>query len=387
MRLKELQELVGFLQFCAQVIPHGRTFIHGLINFSMTFPDNFSRRHVPGYAQADIAWWSAYAWHWNGIQILEQPKATLHIYTDASSKKGLGGIFGDAWFSSRCPRRFLLRDIQFKEIYAVLQAIMRWGHMWNGRHIIFHVDSTPVVHALTSGTIQNAQVMNVLRSIVMLAAQLNFSYSSSWLASSRNALADAASHFEYGRLFDLAPTMQRKPCPQHPQLRGMKPTLIYHPVWHSSSGMASPPRPGRPIGQNRSLLQTSSSCIPNSGTQMVQCSQHPKWPCSNGLRGWEAPKDCNLRQSNHTSPTCGLHTCMPTYPSQHASPLSLKESYVGSKDTWASTRGTPSSQSPAMYSAECSRLPPILPCQTSSTSRHLLQQHSQVFLGAASSQC
>src|SRR5882672_4986300 len=33
--LKELQELVGFLQFCAQVIPHGRTFIRGLMNFSM----------------------------------------------------------------------------------------------------------------------------------------------------------------------------------------------------------------------------------------------------------------------------------------------------------------------------------------------------------------
>src|SRR5467141_4048639 len=180
--------------------------------------------------------------------------------------------------------------------------------------------------------------------------------------------------------------MQQKPCPQHPQLHGMKPTLIYHPAWHFSSGTASPPRPGRPIGQDRSLLQISSSFIPNSGTQMVQRSQLPKRPCSNGLRGWEAPKDCNLRQSNHTSPTCGLHTSTLTYPSQHASPRFFKESYMGSKDTRVSARGTPSSQSPAMYSAKCSRLPPILPCQTSSTSRQLLRQHSQVFLGAASSQ-
>ena len=34
--LKEIQGLVGFLQFCTQVIPHGHTFIQGLINFSMT---------------------------------------------------------------------------------------------------------------------------------------------------------------------------------------------------------------------------------------------------------------------------------------------------------------------------------------------------------------
>src|SRR5882672_5733586 len=180
--------------------------------------------------------------------------------------------------------------------------------------------------------------------------------------------------------------MQQKPCPQHPQLHGMKPTLIYHTTWHSSSGMASPPRPGQPIGQDRSLSQTSSSCIPNLETQMVQCSQHPKQPCSNGLHGWEVPKDCNPRQSNHTSPTCGLHTSMPTYLPQHASPRFFKGSYVGSRDTWASARGTPSSQSPAMYSAVCPRQPPTLPCQTSSTSNPLLRQHLRVFLGVVSSQ-
>src|SRR5882672_3201122 len=238
---------------------------------------------------------------------------------------------------------------------------MRWGHLWNGRHIVFHVDSTPVVHALTSGTIQDAQVMNVLRSIVMLAAQLNFSYSSSWLASSHNALADATSRFEYGHLFTLAPSMQWKPCPQHPQLRGMKPTLTYRPALHSSSGMASPPRPGQPIGQDRSLSQISSSYTLNFETEMVQCSRNLKQPCSNGLHGWEVPKGCSPRQSNPTSLTCGLHPLTLTYLSQHASPHLFKESYVGSKDTWVSTRGTPSSQSPAMCLATCSRQPPILP--------------------------
>ena len=33
--LREIQELLVFLQFCMQVIPHGSIFIHGLIDFSM----------------------------------------------------------------------------------------------------------------------------------------------------------------------------------------------------------------------------------------------------------------------------------------------------------------------------------------------------------------
>ena len=122
--LRELQEIIGYLKFCAQVIPHGHTFIRSLINFSTKFLSEFSMRHVPGYAHADIRWWLSYVQAWNGVQILDPPKATLHVYTDTSGLKGLGGTFGDEWFSTQCPHWFRTRDIQFKEIYAVLQAIL-----------------------------------------------------------------------------------------------------------------------------------------------------------------------------------------------------------------------------------------------------------------------
>jgi len=117
----------------------------------------------------------------------------LDVHTDASGTKGLGGTFRDKLFSMRCLRRFCSRDIQFKEIYAVLQAILRWGHLWKGHHIVFHMDNYTVVSALHSGSMQNPQVMNMLRSIIRLAAWLGFSYNSSWLASSDNSIADAAS--------------------------------------------------------------------------------------------------------------------------------------------------------------------------------------------------
>jgi len=100
--LQELQELIGFLQFCAQVIPHSCSFICSLINFSMTFNGNFMQRHILAYACSDILWWLAYAESWNGIQILEAPCATLHIYMDASGNKGLGwlGFSYSSWLNS-----------------------------------------------------------------------------------------------------------------------------------------------------------------------------------------------------------------------------------------------------------------------------------------------
>jgi len=159
---------------------------------------------------------------------------------DASRLKGLGGIFEDKWFSSRYPCHFRSRDIQFKEIYVMMQAILRWGHCWEGCHVTFHIDNMAIISVISSGTIQNAQVMNVLRSIDMLAVWLGFAYSSFWVLSIHNLLADAASCFEYAWLFQITPTMKKKGCLLLPQLRGIKCMLTYLHRW-PSCGMASLP--------------------------------------------------------------------------------------------------------------------------------------------------
>src|SRR5882724_9111169 len=179
----------------------------------------------------------------DSVQILEMTWPIIQIYTDASGVKGLGGIYEDRWFSTRCPRRFRNYDIQFKEKYAVLQAILRWGHLWKHSHVVVNVDNTAVVHALSSGTNRNVRVMNVIRMVIMLAAQLDFSYSSSWLPSHETSLADSASRFEYNRLFSIAPSLRRKPCSPHSPLSGIRHTLTSCPMLCSSYGMASWPRP------------------------------------------------------------------------------------------------------------------------------------------------
>jgi len=127
-------------------------------------------------------------------------------------------------------------------MYAVLQAILRWGHLWKGHQVIFHVDNTGVVSALLVGTIQNTQVMNILKWTIMLAVQLGFSYSS-WLTSAHNLLAETASHFKYNQLLSIAPSLKRKPGPQHPQLCGIKHSLMHFPESHFFCGMALPPQP------------------------------------------------------------------------------------------------------------------------------------------------
>jgi hypothetical protein len=235
--LRDLQQLIGFLQFCSQVIPHSRAFLRRLINFSTTFKSHRAIRHLPAYARAEIRWWHVYAFRWNGVRLIAPLCETVHVYTDASGKKGIGGIFGREWFSSRIPRRFRDRDIQFKEIYAVLHAILRWGHLWRHKHVVFHIDNQVDVRAIENDTNRSLHVMTNLRMIVMLAAQLEFSYSSSWLSSAANALADYASRYMYSHLFESAPHLNRQPTSPHHQTTGIRRTLTSQDSQHSGYGM------------------------------------------------------------------------------------------------------------------------------------------------------
>ena len=179
--LVEVQELVGFLQFASQVIPQSRSCC--LIDFSSKFRSQFVQLHIPASTHHDLVWWKVFCDPWNGVQVLSPVQPSVCIYTDASGRKGLGGIFGSEWYSSRVPCHFRERDIQFKEAFAIFQAILHWGDQWSSRHILFYCDNQDVVAWLTSGTCHSKHSMPLVRIISMMAACLYFSYSCTWIPS------------------------------------------------------------------------------------------------------------------------------------------------------------------------------------------------------------
>jgi hypothetical protein len=102
--LRELEGLTSYLQFCSQVIPFSQSFIHALYDFQSVFSSTSAKCRIPPSAQKDLEWWKTVAIAWNGIHFIQPKRDEVHIYTDASGTKGIGGIFGDLWFSQRTPR-------------------------------------------------------------------------------------------------------------------------------------------------------------------------------------------------------------------------------------------------------------------------------------------
>jgi hypothetical protein len=156
-----------------------------------------------------LRWWSTFSPSWNSVHLIAPHRETIHIYTDASGTKGAGGVYGSNWFSIRIPKCYAHRDIQFKEFFAVLHAILCWGPEFSGKHVIFHVDNQDVNAAVRNLSIRSAPTMELVRHFLGLACHLDFTFESHWIPTKENGVADAASRFEFSRMFNIAPHLSR----------------------------------------------------------------------------------------------------------------------------------------------------------------------------------
>jgi hypothetical protein len=225
--LSELQSLTGFLAFASYVVPLGRTFTRRLYNMLFHFPQGQPnlRRRVSSEALKDIHWWYEAVIAVPSKAIPRPgaaPPPTIQVYSDASSLKGLGGYFLRGYettaeltvekaFSVALPRHLLQRrpaeHINTRELRAVEQCLLHWGHSWAGHSILFHVDNTVALHGINNGTTRG-EPMKILRRLLLLAATFQVhDLQAVWISSEDNALADALSRWDRDRIANLCPQL------------------------------------------------------------------------------------------------------------------------------------------------------------------------------------
>ena len=310
--LREVQELAGFLQFVSQVIPCSRSFLRRIIDFSMRFQSPFQRLYITKGVKADIHWWRTFCTPWNGVRLLSPSLPVVDVHTDASGRKGIGGICQSEWFSSRVPRRYHNRDIQFKEVFAILHAILCWGSAWANHHLTFYCDNQAVVAWLTSGTCRSPHSMPIVQMISMMAACLQFSYSCIWIPTEDNTLADAASRFQFTKLFRLAPHLGRTSSSTKSQLTGLRRTLTSLDVPHSTSGMDWHPALERPIHRVSDPTLILLEPAHPSSTLLASSSQPRAMGSWSGSRHLVTGPSCP-KQLNPTSQAFVPCMSMPAY--------------------------------------------------------------------------
>ena len=106
--LKELQFLIGTLQFACWVVVPGRAFLQRIISLTKGIYNSGWHIKLNTEFRKDVSMWLAFLEHWNGINfflgvsVLSSPD--LQIFTDASGSLGYAG-------SPSTPLTLLLRSV------------------------------------------------------------------------------------------------------------------------------------------------------------------------------------------------------------------------------------------------------------------------------------
>lgn len=201
---KDLERATGLLAHCAVLVKGGRTFCRRLYSL-LKATSGQKRVRLSDIYKMDLRWWESFLRIFDGTcDIFQNMTPAHHVFTDASGT-GFGawhldqylfGFWGDNNYS--CPHLFpppALDDISesninVKELWPVVAAIKRWGHLWYNSQVLLHSDNTQVVTMVATGRSRNTQAMGLLREIFWCCAVLKIDLRASYISTNDNIRAD-----------------------------------------------------------------------------------------------------------------------------------------------------------------------------------------------------
>jgi hypothetical protein len=210
---KMVQQVIGTLNYLAQIMPAGRTFMFRL-RHCLADKRRRWRKPLPQGAKEDLAVWLRFLYKWNSTyQIIREE--TVHytdigVYTDASDW-GMGGWYSDQqeWFQHPWTPQQKLSHIGVKELWATKHALERWGHAWAGKTVVLHTDNRSNVDAISARRSRiDEAVAEILREIFFLELTFRCWIVLQHIAGVKNEIADALSRNQMQRFWKLWPWPQ-----------------------------------------------------------------------------------------------------------------------------------------------------------------------------------
>ena len=172
---KELESLIGKLQFATKCVRAGRVFMSRLLNWIRGL-DRRGFHPIPLEARKDLAWWRRFLHEHNGVSLMwlqAVPGEDTLIATDAS-KYGFGGTLHTAYFRGRFPEHYSTLNIAILELKAVMVALKIWATALQGKYFWIAVDNEAVASILNTGASREELLQDTMREIALIAAKHQF---------------------------------------------------------------------------------------------------------------------------------------------------------------------------------------------------------------------
>lgn len=222
-KLKQLQSLIGSLNFACRAVVPGRPFCRRLINATCGLTKQHHHLRITADMKKDLELWIQFFKNFNGISVFHDrfwvSNEDLQLYTDSAggSDLGFGAYFAGKWAQGSWPRAWIeggiTSDITVLELFPLLVSLHIWGDKLRNKKIVFRVDNMAVVHIVNHMTSKSDRVMTILRAFTLLCLRLNVVAKAQHVDGFRNNICDALSRFQLQRFRKLAPDADLSPTP------------------------------------------------------------------------------------------------------------------------------------------------------------------------------
>ncbi|KAK3099735.1 hypothetical protein FSP39_008685 [Pinctada imbricata] len=220
--LKELQSLIGLLNFACTVIAPGRAFLRRLIDLTCNVNNKHHHIRLNCEARADIQAWLTFIETFNGKSIFLPDQwvssQKLNLYTDASGKLGFAAVLGSEWFVGHWIEEHQTYQIAIKELFPIVLALEIWGPILANRKILFFSDNMAVIEIINKQSSKDKTIMRLIRRLVLCALQYNIVFRAKHIAGKLNVIADNLSRFKFQEAKTLAPWLKLQPTIIPPHL-------------------------------------------------------------------------------------------------------------------------------------------------------------------------
>lgn len=221
--LKDLQSIIGLLNFFCVVIIPGRAFLRRLIDLTLGVAEQHHHIRLNTEARADIQAWLYFLSEHNGKSCFLfdnwVSSETIKLFSDAAGVHGgCAAVLGHLWFVGEWTEQLQSYHITLKELLPIVIAMEIWGQKLSNHKILFMCDNSAVVDIINKTSSKDSGIMKLVRRLVLATLKYNIFFKAKHIPGFTNVVADRLSRFQFQAAFQVAPWLSPKPVEIPPQL-------------------------------------------------------------------------------------------------------------------------------------------------------------------------
>ena len=199
--IKEVQSLVGKLQFVCKCVRQGRVFVSRVLNFLRDLSAGGSPV-IPEEVRRDLLWFKYFLQDYNGVSVIpmmEKAPCDTFLASDACLS-GFGAVCDREYCKGKFPDHIQCQGLHISalEMLALIVAVKVWTHHFKGLRVGVKCDNEATVWVINSGRSRDPFMQACLRELCFVCAKGQFEVWAEHIPGVSNRLPDLLSRWDLG---------------------------------------------------------------------------------------------------------------------------------------------------------------------------------------------